>query len=244
LPGVANLLSSFEKRLVSQTNNFEAHHSYVIIQILRNTSNKQLASILDALLRKSPLPLETLVTLQELLFAYGKGESLHLYLKDALKKDPENPRLLLAYAGSFPNCSPILQYGGELESNPFTLSSSQQNGLCMKTFRKGLDLAKRLQDSKSLNYYKLQKEMLSLQEQALDYSEDQVFFTDEEDFDDFIDMHDNDLLTNYAQLGPKEKKEMREIRKLIDKDPRLLVPFAKQLGLPVPLLKMLLELFS
>ncbi|PCI24198.1 MAG: hypothetical protein COB67_11790, partial [SAR324 cluster bacterium] len=44
LTGIANLLSSFEKRLMLQTNNFEAHHSYVIIQILQNVSNKQLAS--------------------------------------------------------------------------------------------------------------------------------------------------------------------------------------------------------
>lgn len=167
--GIAGLINQYMAQLSDLGAQYpEARAAHLVILALKGQDSKKLQAPLQAYLGSTPQPGNALAQIQLQLRRYAQtisqGRILQGYLEEALKKEPQNPLLLLAKATTFPDNSPKYE-----------------------EFRQqGFEIARRLQDAKALQAFREEQAFLQSQEV-------QGFLPSPADFENF-DLSDIDNL--------------------------------------------------
>jgi len=169
--GIAALISDYMVKLVPLEAEYPAaKEAHMVILALRDRDPKKLEMPLQFKLATTPQPGNTLaqIQLQVRRYAQNAKQSMTLrpFLEDALRREPQNPLLLLAKATTYPAESP--QYE----------DFKQQ----------GFELARRLQDAKALQAFREEQALLDTQA-VQDFLPDPAAFDnlDAGDMDQFLE---------------------------------------------------------
>ncbi|MBF0236113.1 MAG: tetratricopeptide repeat protein [SAR324 cluster bacterium] len=142
-----------------------------IVQIHGVNREKKLLEQVQELLSQSDDQTQTLIDLQSFWLIFERDFVLDEFLRDAIKKDPENPGLLWA-------CSTAIE---QFESTT--------------TYReRALALARRLQDQKTIELIQREEDLSKLEDDYRDFEEyfDDDDYYDDDDDDDEDDDYDDD----------------------------------------------------
>lgn len=129
------MIKHYQEQLLSLESELPAAlKTYLVVCSLKNTATavKQMQPHLERYLKRSPEPGTALAQVQLRARWFGNGNALQPAVEAALKKEPQNPQLLLAKA-TF--------YG--MQSNPYEQHKEQ-----------GFDIARRLQDAPALQAFR------------------------------------------------------------------------------------------
>jgi tetratricopeptide (TPR) repeat protein len=131
--GIAALQTQYLKRLFALTDQFpEAKEIYLALLVVKDEPLSKWQAMLQEYLSSSPQPDTALAQVQLKARRYGQSALLRPLLDEALRRETQNPQLLLAKATTF-------------------TSESQH----YKTLQKeGFELARRLQDAQALQAYR------------------------------------------------------------------------------------------
>ncbi|HEY9641976.1 MAG TPA: tetratricopeptide repeat protein, partial [Coleofasciculaceae cyanobacterium] len=188
--GIAALITQYMLKLVDLGEQQpEAKEAHLVILTLKERDAKKLQIPLQFYLSNVPQPGNALAQLQLQVHRYTQtipqDQILRPFIEEALKREPQNPLLLLAKATTYPAESPHYE------------TYKQQ----------GFELARRLQDAKALQAFR--------EEQAfLNTRESQQFLPDPSTFDDFGMEDMDDLLESMIRkmfgnkIPPAELKRM------------------------------------
>ncbi|AFZ58691.1 tetratricopeptide repeat protein [Anabaena cylindrica FACHB-243] len=178
--GIAALISQYQQKLINLSIEYpEARVANLVILAVKENSPKKLEIPVRFYLDTMPQPGNALANIQLQARRFGEITTLVPFLDEALRREPQNPLLLLARATTYdvdhPNYEQLKQ--------------------------QGFELARRLQDAKALQAFR--------EEQAfLNNRETQSVMPDPEQFDN-LDMSDmDDLLSGMLKklLGNKMSK--------------------------------------
>jgi tetratricopeptide (TPR) repeat protein len=141
--GIAALVTDYMLKLSPiKVDHPEAKVAHLVILAVRDGNNPQrLEFPLQAYLAATPQPANALAMLQLRVRFFAQTTMLRPFLDDALKREPQNPLLLLAKATTFP--ATTKQYEDLKEQ--------------------GFDLARRLQDAKALQAFRTEQAVLATQ---------------------------------------------------------------------------------
>jgi tetratricopeptide (TPR) repeat protein len=149
--GIAALISQFMVRLSDLgTQHSEAREAHLVVLALKERDAKKLQAPLQAYLATMPQPGNALAQLQFQVRRYAQSnlqnQILRTALDEALQREPQNALLLLAKATIYPTNSPSYE------------AFKQQ----------GFEIARRLQDAKSLRAFREEQAFLDSQEMNMD----------------------------------------------------------------------------
>lgn len=131
--GLADLQKRYQQRLSTLGNEVpEATAAFLVVLALKEKTLKLLQAPLTAYLDQSPQPGNALAGIQLQARSFMHTEVLRPLIENALKREPQNPLLLLAKATTF----------------PFRTSQYKQS------HTEGFELARRLQDASALQAYR------------------------------------------------------------------------------------------
>lgn len=163
--GIAALINQYLQKLFNlSTEHPEARVTHLVVLAVKENSPQKLELPVRAYLDTIPQPGNALANIQLKARRYGAVETLVPALDEALRREPQNPLLLLARATTYDDEHPKYE---ELK-------------------QQGFEIARRLQDAKALQAFREEQAFLSNQETA-------SMMPDPEDFDS-LDMSDMDDL--------------------------------------------------
>ncbi|MEC4812182.1 MAG: tetratricopeptide repeat protein, partial [Scytonema sp. PMC 1069.18] len=163
--GIAALINQYLKQLFNlSTEHPEARIAHLVVLAVKENSPKKLEIPLRSYLDTTPQPGNTLANIQLQARRFGTITTLVPALEEALRREPQNPLLLLAKATTNQVDSPEYE----------------------QLKQEGFELARRLQDAKALQAFREEQAFLSAQEMT-------SIMPDPEEFDN-LNMSDMDDL--------------------------------------------------
>jgi tetratricopeptide (TPR) repeat protein len=140
--GIAALITDYMLKLVNITDVPEAKVAHLVVLAAKEGNNPQRLQVpMQFYLATTPQPGNALAAVQLRLRFFAQTTILRSFLDAALAREPQNPLLLLAKATTFPS-----------ETPPYEDLKEQ-----------GFDLARRLQDAKALQAFRVEQAFLATQ---------------------------------------------------------------------------------
>jgi tetratricopeptide (TPR) repeat protein len=197
--GIAALITQYMDKLLSLGDQPEARAAYLLVLALKERDPKKLQVPFQSYLGAQPQPGNALAQIQLQLRCYtqaAQAQMLRSLLQESLKREPQNPLLLLASATTYPDHSP--QYE--------------------KLKQESFEIARRLQDARALQAFRAEEAFLNAQEA-------QQFLPDPDTFDS-MDMNDMDSLLESmisrmfgGKIPPNElRRMMPELKQMMMND--------------------------
>lgn len=223
--GIAGLITQYLNRLLTLAEQYPAaQEAYLVMLVVKGSKPEQIQSPLRRYLDASTQPGSALAKIQRMVRRFAKtntgahaGANLRSFIDEALRREPQNPQLLLAKATTYPADSKDYQ----------------------ELHQQGFELARRLQDAKALQAFREEQAFLDAQEtQNLLPNFDRLDDLDAEDMDDFIENLIRKIVgksippDELRRMMPELKKKMLE--QLPNEDdfdpepPGFPLPFGKQ----------------
>ncbi|MBW4455719.1 MAG: tetratricopeptide repeat protein [Nostoc indistinguendum CM1-VF10] len=178
--GIAALTSQYLQKLFNLSTEYpEARVAHLVVLAVKESSSQKLEVPLRTYLDTMPQPGNALANIQLQVRRFGEITTLVPVLESALRREPQNPLLLLARATTYhvdhPNYEQLKQ--------------------------QGFELARRLQDAKALQAFREEQAFLSAQETT-------SIMPDPEEFDNLDMSNIDDFLSGMLQklLGNKMPK--------------------------------------
>ncbi len=185
--GIAALISQYQQKLINLSEEYpEAKVANLVILAVKENSHKKLEIPVRSYLDTMPQPSNALANIQLQARRFGEIKTLAPFLDEALRREPQNPLLLLAKATTYdvdhPNYEQLKQ--------------------------QGFELARRLQDAKALQAFR--------EEQAfVNDRETQRAMPDPDRFDN-LDMSDmGDLLEGMIKKLFGDKMSPAELERML-----------------------------
>ena|GEM_PF-458031 len=178
--GIAALTNQYVQKLFQlSAEHPEARVAHLVVLAVKENSPQKLDVPLRAYLDTMPQPGNTLANIQFQVRRFGSIRTLIPPLDEALRREPQNPLLLLARATTYPVDHPNYE----------------------QLKQQGFELARRLQDAKALQAFREEQAFLSAQET-------QSMMPDPEDFDNLNISDIDDFLEKMIRklLGSKIPK--------------------------------------
>jgi tetratricopeptide (TPR) repeat protein len=131
--GLTALMEQYRQRLFSLAGDYpEAKEAHIVLLVVKGLSADRLQSVLQFYLASTSQPGTALAKIQLQARRYVQTDLLSPFIEEALRREPQNPQLLLAKATMFP-----------LESKNYATFQEQ-----------GFELARRLQDAQALQAFR------------------------------------------------------------------------------------------
>lgn len=165
--GIAGLINQYLNRLLTLAEQYPAaQEAYLVMLVVKGSKPEQIQSPLRRYLDASTQPGSALAKIQQMVRRFAQANTLLPFIDEALRREPQNPQLLLAKATTYPSKSKAYQ----------------------ELHKQGFELARRLQDAKALQAFREEQAFLDAQENQkfLPY-EDALDELDAGDMDDFIE---------------------------------------------------------
>ncbi len=178
--GIAGVINQYLQKLFNlSTENPEARIAHLVVLAVKENSPQKLEFPVRAYLDTTPQPGNTLANIQLQARRFGCITTLVPALEEALRREPQNPLLLLAKATTYPVEHPKYE----------------------QFKQEGFELARRLQDAKALQAFREEQAFLSAQETA-------SIMPDLEEFDNLDMSKMDDLLEKmlHKMFGNKVPK--------------------------------------
>jgi tetratricopeptide (TPR) repeat protein len=178
--GIAALTNKYIQKLLELSSQYpEAKIAHLVVLAVKENSPQKLDVPLQAYLNNMPQPGNALANIQFQVRRFGNIATLAPSLDEALRREPQNPLLLLARATTYPVQDPNYE----------------------KLKQQGFELARRLQDAKALQAFREEQAFLSEKETLR-------IMPDPERFDDLDSSDLDDLLDEMLRklLGSKVPK--------------------------------------
>jgi len=182
--GIAALINHYAARLSDLGNRYpQAKEAYLVVLAVKETNPKKLETPIRSYLDTTLQPGNTLAQIQLQVRRFGWSRNLIPALEEALKREPQNPLLLLARATTYPVTMPEYE---ELK-------------------QQGFEIARRLQETKALQAFREEQAFVALRQT-------QAILPDPESFDDFDEDDMSDVLEAmirqmFGQKIPKAELE-------------------------------------
>ncbi|WP_309476484.1 tetratricopeptide repeat protein [Scytonema millei] len=182
--GIAALINPYVARLAELGSAYpEAREAHLIVLAVKETNPKKLEAPIRSYLDTTPQPGNALAQIQLHVCRFGWSRNLIPALEAALKREPQNPLLLLARATTYPITMPEYE---ELK-------------------QQGFEIARRLQDAKALQAFREEQAFVALRQT-------QAVLPDPDDFDDFDEDDMSDVVEAmirkmFGQKIPKAELE-------------------------------------
>jgi tetratricopeptide (TPR) repeat protein len=131
--GVMGLLNEYTQALAGLGEQYpEAKMAHMVLQVLKESKADRLEPVLRRYLDRQPQPATALAQLQLKAYQFSDTKILLPFLDEALKREPQNPLLLLAEATTLPRASPKYQ---ELREAGFELARRVQDAQALQAYR-------------------------------------------------------------------------------------------------------------
>lgn len=130
--GIAALINRYAQRLFELGDNPQAREAHLIVLATKESNQAKLTVPVQSYLNKSPQPGNALAQVQLQVRRFGSIRHLQPFIQEALKREPQNPLLLLALATT------------HAPTHPDYETLKQQ----------GFDIARRIQDAKALQAFR------------------------------------------------------------------------------------------
>ncbi|WP_250126352.1 tetratricopeptide repeat protein [Chroococcidiopsis sp. CCMEE 29] len=182
--GIAALINHYALRLFNLGERYpQAREAHLVILAVKETNSKKLECPIRSYLDTVPQPGNTLAQIQLQVHRFGWSRALIPLIEEALKREPQNPLLLLARATTYPITMP--QYE-ELK-------------------QQGFEIARRLQDAKALQAFREEQAFLTLRQAQAIMPEPKAFGNFDED--DTVGMLESMLRQILGQKIPPAELE-------------------------------------
>jgi len=182
--GIAALINRYAARLADLGNAYpQAKEAHLVVLAVKETTPKKLESPIRSYLNTTLQPGNTLAQIQLQVRRFGWSRNLIPAIEEALKREPQNPLLLLARATTYPITMP--QYE-ELK-------------------QQGFEIARRLQDAKALQAFREEQAFLALRQTQSILPDPDAF--DDFDEDDMSDVLEAMIRQIFGQKIPKAELE-------------------------------------
>lgn len=190
--GIAALINQYVKMLFElSTQHPEARVAHLVVLAITQSNSQKLESPLRVYLDIMPQPGNALANIQLQARRFGSIKTLVPALDEALRREPQNPLLLLALATTYPAEHPKYE---ELK-------------------QQGFELARRLQDAKALQAFREEQAFLSAQEANSIMPDPENF--DPSNIDDFLEATIRNLFgskipkSELERMLPELKQKMK-----------------------------------
>lgn len=131
--GLAGLINQYVQKLLDLSQQEpEAQLAYLILLVVKGVKPEQWQATWRQYLERASQPETALAQLQLKVRRFAQTEALLPFLEEALRRQPQNPLLLLAKATVFPADSPEYQ---KLSEEGFELARRLQDGQALKAWR-------------------------------------------------------------------------------------------------------------
>jgi tetratricopeptide (TPR) repeat protein len=216
--GIAGLITQYLNRLLTLAEQYPAAQSaYLVMLVVKGSKPEQIQSPLRRYLDASTETGSTLAKIQQMVRRFAQTNTLVSFIDEALRREPQNPQLLLAKATTYPSDSIAYQ----------------------ELHQQGFELARRLQDAKALQAFREEQAFLDAREaQKLLPNLDRLDDLDAEAMEDFIENLIRKMIgksvppDELRRMMPELKKKMLEEMPGFDdfepEAPGFALPFGKQ----------------
>ncbi len=196
--GIAALISQYQQKLINlSTEHPEARVANLVILAVKENSPKKLEYPVQFYLQNIPQPGNALANIQLQARRFGWITTLIPFLEEALRREPQNPLLLLARATTYP------------------LNQPQYEQLKQE----GFELARRLQDAKALQAFREEQAFLAAKEtQSIMPNPENFDNMNMSDRDDFLEAMLKKLFGNKVPQAEFEKM-LPELKKMFNSMP-------------------------
>ena len=141
--GIAGLINQYLNRLLTLAEQYPAAQSaYLVMLGVKGSKPQQIQSPLRRYLDTSTQPGSALARIQQMVRRFAQTNTLVSFIDEALRREPQNPQLLLAKATTYPSDSKAYQ----------------------DLHQQGFELARRLQDAKALQAFREEQAFLDARE--------------------------------------------------------------------------------
>jgi tetratricopeptide (TPR) repeat protein len=182
--GMAALINHYTLRLFNLGDRSpQAREAHLVVLAVKETNPKKLESPIRSYLDTAPQPGNALAQIQLQVRRFGWSRNLIPAIEEALKREPQNPLLLLARATTYPDTMP--QYE-ELK-------------------QQGFEIARRLQDARALQAFREEQAFLALRQTQEILPAPEAM--DDFDEDDMSDMLDSMIRQIFGQKIPRAELE-------------------------------------
>lgn len=202
--GIAALVNQYALRLFNLGDQYpQAKEAHLVILAVKETNSKKLEFPIRSYLDTMPQPGNALAQIQLQVRHFGWSRVLIPFIEEALKREPQNPLLLLARATTYPVTMPEYE---ELK-------------------QQGFEIARRLQDAKALQAFREEQAFLTLRQAQTIMPEPEAFDNfDNFDKDDRVDILESMLRQIFGQKIPQAELDrmLPELkRQMLDDMPNL-----------------------
>lgn len=200
--GIAALINQYALKIFALGDQYtQAREAHLVVLAVKETNPKKLEPPIRSYLDTTPQPGNALAQIQLQVRRFGWSKNLIPLLEEALKREPQNPLLLLARATTY----------------PVTMSQYEE----LK--QQGFEIARRLQDAKALQAFREEQAFLTLRQT-------QEFLPAPEAFDNFDEGDMGDMLESMIRQIFGQKIPKTELERMLPELKRQLLNSMPELG--------------
>lgn len=131
--GLSGLINQYMQQLFLLSEQYpEAKEAYLVMLAVKESQSQKLQVPLQSYLNTTPQPGTTLAKIQLQVRRFGQTQTLVPFIDEALRRETQNPMLLLAKATTYPVNSPDYE---EFRQQGFELARRLQDGKALQAFR-------------------------------------------------------------------------------------------------------------